>query len=106
MEEINDEIVFNSIKELYSRLKPALTARKNELNRNGFGYITEEDIWNYFKETKWKNTNNLSLHEMVSDIFNGDEILIDAYLKEKLNEKNRIIYFDNNTISEDDGHEE
>lgn len=96
MEENSSEIYFNSLQELYLRLKPALSARRNELNRNGLTYITEEDIWNYFKETKWKNSSNLSLHEMVSDVFNGDEILIDNYLKEKLNEKNRTLYFDDN----------
>ena len=96
MEENSSEIYFNSLQELYLRLKPALSARRNELNRNGLTYITEEDIWNYFKETKWKNSNNLSLHEMVSDVFNGDEILIDNYLKEKLNEKNRTLYFEDN----------
>ena len=96
MEENSSEIYFNSFQELYLSLKPALSARRNELNRNGLTYITEEDIWNYFKETKWKNSSNLSLHEMVSDVFNGYEILIDNYLKEKLNEKNRTLYFEDN----------
>lgn len=104
MEENNEDIIFNSLQELYLRLKPALYARKCELVRNGFTYITEEDIWNYFKENKWTNSNNLSLHEMVSDIFSCDEVLIDSYLKEKLNQKNRTLYFENN--SEDDVHEE
>ena len=104
MNENNDDVVFNSLQDLYVRIKPALSARKSELSRNGFNYITEEDIWNYFKENKWKKSNNLSLHEMVSDVFNCDEILIDDYIKEKLNEKNRTLYFDDNS-SEDDEHE-
>lgn len=103
MQENKNDIVFSSLQELYLRIKPALTARKNELNRDGLTYIVEEDLWNYFKETKWKNSSNLSLHEMVSDVFNCDEILIDSYLKEKLNQKNRNLYFN---ISEDDEHEE
>ena len=102
MQENNSDIVFNSLQELYLRIQPALYARKCEMIRNGYSYITEEDIWNYFKESKWKNSNNLSLHEMVSDVFNCDEVLIDAYLKEKLNQKNRNLYFN----SEDDVHEE
>lgn len=102
----DDEIIFNSLSELYARIKPALTARKCEMIRNGFSYITEEDIWNYFKETKWINSSNLSLHEMVSDVFNCDEILIDAYLKEKLNKKNRVLYFNEDIDSKDDVHEE
>ncbi len=101
----NQDIVFNSLQELYLRIKPALSARKSELNRKGLSYITEEDIWNYFKENKWKNATNLNLHEMVSDVFNVDEVLIDDYLKNKLNQQNRTLYF-NNEISEDDVHEE
>lgn len=104
MNENNEDIVFNSLQELYIRLKPALLARVSELHRNGFNYITEEDIWNYFKENKWKRSNNLNLHEMVSDIFNCDEILVDDYVKGKLNQKNRTLYFDDN--SEDDKNEE
>lgn len=103
MKENNDDIIFNSLQDLYIRIKPALTARKNELVRDGLSYIVEEDIWNYFKESKWKNSNNLSLHEMVSDVFNCDEVLIDAYLKEKLNQKNRTLYFEDS--SEDDADE-
>ena len=91
MQENDSDIVFNSLQELYLRIKPALYARKCEMIRNGYSYITEEDIWNYFKESKWKNSNNLSLHEMVSDVFNCDEVLIDAYLKEKLNQKKQEI---------------
>lgn len=104
MNENNEDIVFNSLEELYIRLKPALSARKSELTRNGLNYITEEDIWNYFKENKWKNAHNLNLHQMVSDIFNCDEILVDDYLKGKLNQKNRTLYFNDN--SEDDKNEE
>lgn len=96
MVDSNNDIVFNSLQELFLRIKPALSARMSELNRNGFSYITEEDIWNYLKETKWRNSSNLSLHEMVSDVFSADEVLIDAYLKEKLNQKNRTLYFDDN----------
>lgn len=104
MDENNDDIVFNSLEELYERIKPALSARKSELYRNGLNYITEEDIWNYFKENKWKKSSNLNLHEMVSDIFNCDEVLVDDYVKRKLNQKNRTLYFDDN--SEDDKNEE
>lgn len=96
MEENTNDVFFTSLNELYLRIKPALFARANELKREGFPYITENDIWQFFSEKKWKNSNNLSLHEMVSDIFNVDEILVDAYLKDKLNEKNRNLYFEGN----------
>ena len=88
------EITFNSEEELYKRLIPALTAKKEEMNRKGFSYIKEEDIWNYFKEVKWIKANGLELHEMVDDILNCDDIIIDSYLKNKLNMKNRKLYFD------------
>lgn len=86
---------FNSLEELYARLKPALHTKKEEMRRAGYEYIKSEDIWNYLKESVWKKANNLSLHQMVSDILNTDSELIDAYLKEKLNMRNRTVYFEN-----------
>lgn len=85
---------FNSLEELYARLKPALHTKKEEMKRAGYEYIKSEDIWNYLKESVWKKANNLSLHQMVSDILNTDSALIDAYLKEKLNMRNRTLYFE------------
>lgn len=87
------EVEFNSLEELYNRLKPALITKKNEMNRSGYQYIKIEDIWNYLKEVKWKKAKDLSLYEMVSDVLNVDDLLIDDYLKQKLNLKNREIYF-------------
>ena len=84
---------FSSLEELYNRLKPALRTKKRELKENGYGYLKIEDIWNYLKEKKWTHSNNLSLNDMVSDILNADNEFIDDYFKEKLNEKNREIYF-------------
>ena len=87
------EVEFNSLEELYNRLKPALITKRNEMNRNGYKYIKIEDIWNYLKEIKWKKSKDLSLYEMVSDVLNVDDLLIDNYLKQKLNLRNREIYF-------------
>ena len=87
------EVEFNNLEELYNRLKPALITKKNEMNRSGYQYIKIEDIWNYLKEVKWKKAKDLSLYEMVSDVLNVDDLLIDDYLKQKLNLKNREIYF-------------
>lgn len=88
------EIEFSSLEELYSRLKPALRTKCMEMKRQGFSYITEEDIWNYLKEKKWKNATNLELHEMVDDVLNCDDLYVDSYVKEKLNKKHRTLYFD------------
>ena len=50
------DINFSSLEELYKRLKPALLAKKEEMNRTLYPYIREEDIWNYLKEIKWKKS--------------------------------------------------
>lgn len=89
------DIIFDSLEELYKRVKPALRTKKEEMRRNGYIYIKEEDIWNYLKEVKWINSKNLALYQMVSDVLNIDDVLIDKYLKEKLNMRNRVVYFDN-----------
>ena len=84
---------FNSLEELYNRLKPALEAKRIQMKRNGFNYIKIEDIWNYLKEIKWKKARDLSLYEMVDDVLNIDDIVIDSYIRGKMNLKNREIYF-------------
>lgn len=88
------DINFNSLEELYNRLKPALLTKKEEMNRTLYPYVKEEDIWNYLKEIKWKRSFGLTLSEMVDDILNCDDAIIDNYLKTKLNLMDRKIYFD------------
>lgn len=87
------DITFNSLEELYNRIKPALITKKEEMRRSGYIYIKIEDIWNYLKEEKWINSKNLSLYRMVNDVLNADNMLIDKYLKEKLNMRDRNVYF-------------
>ena len=87
------DIEFNSADELYQRLGPALRSKVAELKREGYSYLTTADVWNYLKENKWKNSKNLALNEMVSDIFHSDNILIDDYFKGKLLRRERSIYF-------------
>ncbi len=81
------DIEFNSIKELYERLKPALNTKLTELKRNDLDYIKIEDIWNYLKITKWEKSSNLLLYQMVDDIFNLDNSDIDEYVKEQIRKK-------------------
>lgn len=90
------DINFNSQEELYNRIKPALKTKKREMNRMGYPFIEEEDIWNYLKEIKWKNDKNLSLFQMVTDILNTDNITISHYLQQKLSKKSRKVYFNEN----------
>lgn len=88
------DINFNSLQELYDRIKPALLTKKEEMRRVGIDYVKEEDIWNYFKETKWVKATDLSLYQMVSDVLNTDNILIEDYLKQKIRREVRIPNFD------------
>lgn len=88
------DIEFNSIEELYKRLSPALITKCQEMHINGYNYIKEEDIWNYLKEIKWKKSQDLALSEMVNDILNTDDSIIDGYLKQKLNMRDRKLYFE------------
>lgn len=85
------EFEFRSLKELYDRLTPALSTKCNEMKRVGYSYIKEEDIWNYFKEIKWRKAVDLSLHEMVNDVLNTDNVIIDKYMKDKLKNETRTI---------------
>ncbi len=88
------DIEFGSLEELFTRLKPALKTKTEEMRRNGFEYIKEKDVWNYLQEVKWKTSRNLNLYQMVSDVLNIDDILIDSYLKDKLNSEDRKVYFE------------
>ena len=81
------DIEFNSVKELYERLKPALTTKETELKRNDLDYIKMEDIWNYLKDSKWSKANNLLLYQMVDDILNLDNNEIDEYVKGEIRKK-------------------
>lgn len=81
------DIEFNSIKELYDRLTPALNTKVIELKRNDLDYIKKDDIWNYLKDKKWSKANNLLLYQMVDDILNLDNNEIDDYVKGEIRRK-------------------
>lgn len=63
------DIEFSSLSELYQRLEPALSVKEAEFRRNDLN-ISKQMIWQYLAETKWAVSNNLLLHQMVSDILN------------------------------------
>lgn len=85
---------FKTQRDLYNHVLPALRTKKNSMTRRGYSYIKEEDIWNYLKETKWIKGKNLSIYDLVNDILNCDDAYIDLYMKQKLNLKERHLYFD------------
>lgn len=78
------EYNFNSKEELYTRVKPALSAKLQELRRLNYPKITEEDIWNYLSEAKWSKSRGLMLSDIVSDIIHVDNRRLNEYV-----EKNR-----------------
>ncbi len=82
---------FDSLKELYIKVRPALIIKKDELTKCGMKHIVEADIWNYLKKKKWMLTNNLSLSEMVNDILSIDIDELDIYTKKELSKVERII---------------
>lgn len=70
------DIKFNSIKELYKRVMPALRSKKRMLLKNGIN-VKEEDIFKYLSKEKWSKSQNLSLNDIVSDIINlKDDVFI------------------------------
>ena len=69
---------YKNQEELYQGLIPALNVKMKNFKRNKITNITKEEIWNYLKETKWKNSIDLTLADMVQDIIHvtKEEILI------------------------------
>lgn len=92
-----EDITFQTELELYKRVKPALIAKKRELERLGFKYIKERDIWQFLKEFKWNKRKNLMLVDVVSDILHSDNKKIDAFVKKEWEKKN-INLFDDEII--------
>lgn len=84
-------IEFNSIEELYKRVKPALTSKVREFRRNGIVFIKEEDIWNYLIEFKWKTGKGLELYNIVDDILNIDKSEVEKYVISKMKDFKRKV---------------
>jgi len=88
-------IEFNSVEELYKRVRPALTSKVREFRRNKKEFVKEEDIWNYLIESKWKNGKGLELYHLVDDILNTNNKEIEDYVINKMRDVKREINFDN-----------
>ena len=72
---------YKSQEELYQGLIPAIHVKLKLLKKEKYPGITESDIWNYLKESKWKNSINLTLSDMVQDILHTDNLDFVTYLK-------------------------
>lgn len=74
---------YKSQKELYKSLIPALNVKLRLLRKSNYSDITNRDIWNYLKNSKWVNSINLTISEMVNDIIHADNKEIDIYKKKQ-----------------------
>lgn len=83
-----NDIKFNSLEDLYNRLKPALRSKIKELHKLDKIYIKENDIFDFLTDNKWENSNNLTLDQMVDDILYVDNDLIDEYVQKKIIREN------------------
>ena len=63
---------FTSLKQLYQKLIPAFNVKKRLIKNSKYKNITNENIWEYLTETKWRQANNLSLPDMINDIITVD----------------------------------
>jgi len=84
-------IEFNSVEELYKRVRPALSSKVKETKRCGITIVKEEDIWNYLIDSKWKNGNGLELFNIVDDILNVDNLLLEKYVINKMKDFKREV---------------
>lgn len=74
---------FKTKEELYQRVKPALSAKRQELRRLKYQNITERDIWDYLSIHKWSKANHLMLSDIVSDIIHVDNEILKEYVTKK-----------------------
>jgi len=83
---------FESVNDLYKRVKPALKAKRSELISCKLEYIKEEDIFTFLSVNKWSKDKGLTISEVVDDILHIDNNLLDDYVKQKwVNEEVEII---------------
>lgn len=60
---------FQDQQELLNFVEPALKVRVKTLREEKIEF-TEEELFEYLKEKKWKNKKDLHIHEIVHDILN------------------------------------
>ncbi|MBQ2872377.1 MAG: hypothetical protein IJE89_00035 [Bacilli bacterium] len=59
---------FTSQLELYKKVLPAFNVKKRLILNSKYKNITNENIWIYLINYKWRNSNNLTLSDIVNDI--------------------------------------
>lgn len=92
------DLNFRNLDELYNRIKPALYSKVEEIKRNNISYIKEEDIWNYLSINKWKNSESLTLNDMVTDIMDLKIDDVKMYVLDLVRRRNIDIIKENNLL--------
>lgn len=92
------DLNFRNLDELYNRIKPALYSKAEEIKRNNITYIKEEDIWNYLSINKWKNSESLTLNDMVTDIMDLKIDDVKMYVLDLVRRRNTDIIKENNLL--------
>ena len=75
---------YKSQKELYEGLIPAMNVKLKLLRKSKYTNITYDDIWEYLRDFKWKDSVDLTLSDMVQDIIHTDNLEIVSYVKNKV----------------------
>ena len=63
---------FASQYELYKKILPVFKVKKRLMQNDKIDDISNEDIWKYLIENKWKQSHNLTLSDIVNDIITLD----------------------------------
>ena len=92
------DLNFRNLDELYNRIKPALYSKVEEIKRNNISYIKEEDIWNYLSINKWKNSESLTLNDMVTDIMDLKIDDVKMYVLDLVRRRNTDVIKENSLL--------
>ena len=67
---------FTSQQQLYNKLLPVFNVKKRLTKNTEYKDITNQDIWYYLIDNKWKTAYNLTISDIVNDIITLDLELI------------------------------
>lgn len=81
---MKDNIEFKNIEELYSRVKPALYSKLKEIKGAGYDIVCERDIWEYLVINVWKKRSDITLSDLINDIFYANNYSVYEYVVNKL----------------------
>ncbi|MGM7720997.1 post-transcriptional regulator [uncultured Metabacillus sp.] len=56
------------IDQLRDHVKPAIVSKLEEFTLLGYEDVSEEKLWAFLKNKKWKKSPELSVHEIVRDV--------------------------------------